>query len=106
MNATEPRVLGLPAMPRDPRAATVRTNGLRAIEISSWLRGLVLGQRDLAAALTQPPIGYERADQWNGFVPSQMTVLPLRREALRALCIEAIRRTHGDADAEAWELVS
>jgi hypothetical protein len=32
-------------------------------------RERVLRYPDLARRLTQPPIGYSRADQWNGYVP-------------------------------------
>jgi len=106
MGTAEPRVLGLPALPRDPRADAVRAAARRGAEIANWLRGLVLCHRDLAAALTQPPIGYERADQWNGCVPPRASDLAARRTALRAICTEAIRREHGDADAETWEMSS
>lgn len=32
-------------------------------------RAAVLANPDLAARLTQPPLGYARAEQWNGFIP-------------------------------------
>lgn len=114
MTALDPRPAGMPVLPRDPRAAAVRSSGQRGDEVAGWLRGLVLAQSDLAALLTQPPIGYAKAAQWNGFVPPSTTTLAPgasintspRRAALRAVCIEAIRRAHGPADAEAWELSS
>jgi hypothetical protein len=92
----------------------VRSTGLRSIEVATWLRGLVLAHRDLADALTDPRIGYAKADQWNGFVPPATTTLAPgasintspRRAALRAICVEAIRRERGAADAEAWEMGS
>lgn len=110
----EPRTIGLESLPRDPRAVAVRASGNRGVEIAAWLRGIVLAHPDLAAALTGRALGYEKADQWDGFVPPATTTLAPgasintspRRAALRAICIEAIRRAHGDADAEAWELMS
>ncbi len=114
MTTTDPRPAGIPALPRDPRAASVRASGARGAEIAGWLRGLVLSQPDLAALLTQPPIGYAQASQWNGFVPPATTTLgpggsintSARRKALGAICVEAIRRTHGESDAQAWELMA
>src|SRR5258707_14796957 len=32
-------------------------------------RALVLGYPDLAKRLTLPPVGYTRAEQWNGYLP-------------------------------------
>lgn len=114
MTTVDPRPAGMPTLPRDPRAATVRSAGQCGHEAAGWLRGLVLAQPDLAKLLTQPPIGYQQASQWNGFVPPATTTLAPgasintspRRAALRAVCVEAIRRAHGPADAEAWELNS
>lgn len=59
-------------------------------------RRAVLGHHDLAAKLTQPPLDYALADQWNGFVPpelwnGQVNDSP-RRAALVELVDEALRR--------------
>lgn len=34
-------------------------------------RAAVLAHPDLAARLTREPIGYARADQWNGYIPPE-----------------------------------
>lgn len=56
----------------------------------------VLGYPDLARKLTEPPIGFERPEQWNGFVPPEQWREQhndsARREALVELVAEAARR--------------
>lgn len=65
------------------------------------VRDSVLRYPDLAARLCEPPIGYEKATQWNGYVPpdtcgNALNLSP-RREALVELVNEAARR-----DREGW----
>lgn len=36
-------------------------------------RAAVLAHPDLAKKLTEPPLGYARPEQWNGFVPAKLT---------------------------------
>jgi hypothetical protein len=62
----------------------------------STVRALILSQPDLAVRLTQPPLDYERAEQWNGFIPpevwaGQSNGSP-RRDALVELVTEATAR--------------
>jgi hypothetical protein len=67
---------------------------------------MVMRYRDLAEKLCQPPIGYAKPEQWNGYVPPAYDPehidgsIPLndspRRTALLALLEEAAER----ADAE------
>jgi hypothetical protein len=56
-------------------------------------RAAVLAHPDLAAQLTQPPIGYDKPEQWNGYVPpptfNGAHNDSHRREALAALVLEA-----------------
>lgn len=59
-------------------------------------RDAVLSYPDLAAKLTATPLGYERPDQWNGFVPPEkfngaFNDSP-RRAALVAIVDEAMAR--------------
>jgi len=59
-------------------------------------RAAVLAHPDLAARLCQPPIGYARPDQWNGYIPpatwrEQHNDSP-RRAALEVLYLEALHR--------------
>jgi hypothetical protein len=66
-------------------------------------RERVLGHPDLAARLTEEPIGYGRPEQWNGFVPplvwnGQFNDSP-RRAALAEICAEALKRHGGDCPA-------
>lgn len=64
-------------------------------------RDSVLRYPDLAARLCDPPLDYERPQQWNGYVPPEtygnaLNLCP-RREALVQLIQEAARR-----DREGW----
>lgn len=61
----------------------------------------VLAHSDLAARLTQEPIGYTRPEQWNGYVPPRTWGGTVHREypndsprraALVELAAEALRR--------------
>lgn len=64
-------------------------------------RARVLAHSDLAARLTQDPIGYARPEQWNGYVPPRTWGGTVHREypndsprraALVELAAEALRR--------------
>jgi hypothetical protein len=65
-------------------------------------RARVLRHPDLAARLCAPPLGYQRAEQWNGFVPPKYLPADLngvtrintspRRAALVEISAEAMRR--------------
>ncbi len=60
------------------------------------LRAMVLAHPDLAAKLCQPPLSYQRPEQWNGFVPPEYfngrpNDSP-RRAALVAIIAEAQSR--------------
>lgn len=61
-------------------------------------RGAVLQFPDLYARLTEPPIGYARADQWTGYIPPEQSDGShngsARRAALAALVAEARARLH------------
>jgi hypothetical protein len=46
-------------------------------------RARVLKHPDLAKRLTELPIGYAKASQWNGWVPPQVIDLEATREVLR-----------------------
>lgn len=65
----------------------------------------VLGHPDLAKKLTEPPIGYERPEQWNGFVPPELWREQhndsARREALVELVTEAARRDAASEESAA-----
>lgn len=37
MTALDPRPAGIPVLPRDPRAAAVRSSGRRGDEVAAWL---------------------------------------------------------------------
>lgn len=59
-------------------------------------RGLVLRYPDLAAKLTEPPIGFSAPEKWTGYIPpatwnQAMNTAPCR-PALLALVAEAERR--------------
>ena len=64
---------------------------------AAYRRNLVLRYPDLAAKLTQPPIGFSAPEKWNGYIPpatdctGAMNTAPCRR-ALLALVAEAERR--------------
>jgi hypothetical protein len=63
---------------------------------AAGLRAMVLAHPDLAERLTQPPLSYQRPEQWNGFVPpdtfnGQHNDSP-RRAALVAIVAEAESR--------------
>jgi hypothetical protein len=60
-------------------------------------RGLVLRYPELAAALTQPPIGFSSPEKWNGYIPPATDCTGAMntarcRPALIALVAEAERR--------------
>ncbi len=59
-------------------------------------RRLVLSHPDLAARLCEPALGYQRPEQWNGFVPPEIFNgehnLSPRLEALAAIVAEAEAR--------------
>lgn len=61
-------------------------------------RGLVLRYPDLAAQLTEPPIGFSSPEKWNGYIPpatwNQSMNTARCRPALLALVAEAERRLH------------
>ncbi len=62
-------------------------------------RGLVLRYPDLAAKLTEPPIGFTRPEMWNGYIPPATDCMGAMntarcRPALLALVAEAERRLH------------
>lgn len=48
---------------------------------------LVLAHPDLAAKLTQPPIGYKHADDWNGWVPPELDSNGRTNDAPRAVAL-------------------
>ncbi len=61
-------------------------------------RGLVLRHPDLAAKLTERPIGYSTPDKWNGYIPPATDCTGAMntarcRPALLALVAEAERRS-------------
>ncbi|MFB7736231.1 hypothetical protein ACFC08_17960 [Streptomyces sp. NPDC056112] len=62
-------------------------------------RGLVLRYPDLAAKLTEPPIGHSSPEKWNGYIPPATDCTGAMntarcRPALLALVAEAERRLH------------
>lgn len=67
---------------------------------------LINRYRDIAAKLCAPPLGYDRPDQWHGYIPPAYDaehtdgVVPLndspRRTALLALLEEAAERADGE----------
>ena len=73
-------------------------------------RELVLGQPDLAARLTKPPLGYKAAEQWNGYIPPYMVPGSDRhvrndspqRVHLVAIVREAIARAYGADAGRRW----
>jgi hypothetical protein len=74
-----------------------------AMALSAERRYRVLKHPDLAARLTEPPIGFAEARQWTGYVPpriwgGQLNVCP-QRQALAAICNEALDREGGDCPA-------
>ncbi len=77
--------------PTDAYRETRRAMGARRDN-----RVAVLAYPDLAQRLTEPPLGYERPDQWNGFVPpatyDQRRNDSARRDALAEIVAEAHRR--------------
>ena len=86
----------------DPKAAQQRKSVSRELfggyaAETKRVRELVMGHKDLCAALTRQPIGYPLAEQWNGYIPpaldgmGQLNTSP-RRAALAALLAEAERR--------------
>ena len=67
------------------------------------LRSLVLSYPDLAARLTEPPIGYKRADQWTGYVPPAFDadvggVVKPNRSPIRAALLEIVTEAAARAD--------
>jgi len=84
-------------------ANLVRTTGTAAGELVAERRKLVLAHPDLAVRLTEEPIGYERPEQWTGYVPPLIWNGELndsaRRAALAEICAEALRRYGGDCPA-------
>lgn len=78
-------------------------------------RRLVLAHPDLAARLTQPPIGYREPAQWSGYIPPYMIEGPCHagrntwtrnlspvRVHLVAITHEAMARTYGEEIGQAW----
>lgn len=98
----------MPAHPADP-AAYARVGQLwrrqyaDAEAARKARRAAVLAHPDLAERLTQPPLSYAKAEQWNGGIPPKHSpedaggrVKPNdspRRAALVEICEEAHRRT-------------
>ncbi|GGV91958.1 hypothetical protein [Streptomyces massasporeus] len=72
-------------------------------------RGLVLRYPDIAAKLTEPPIGFTSPEKWNGYIPPATDCTGAMntarcRPALLALVAEAERRLHQPQEvAEAIE---
>lgn len=64
-------------------------------------RDAVLAYRDLAEQLCQPPLDFQRPEQWNGFVPPEhfngVRNPSPRRVALAALVEEAHARDDANA---------
>lgn len=94
---------GQPAQPEVRRMFSTRARDLAATARQKAAdRGqLVARFPDLAARLTQPPLGYARPDQWNGFVPPKWVTTAgddwvlndsPQRTALVEICAEAAAR--------------
>jgi hypothetical protein len=70
----------------------------QARHAATYRRALVLRHRDLADALTQPPIGFSSPEKWNGYIPPATDCTGAMntaacRPALLALVAEAEART-------------
>jgi hypothetical protein len=71
---------------------------------------LVRQYDDLAKRLTLPPVGFDRPEQWNGYLPPRMTAVSggftyndsHQRVHLVAIVREAVTRTHGEEMARKW----
>lgn len=93
--------------------AQYRLLAAQAREEQTVRRSRVLRHEDLRKRLTEPPIGYERPEQWSGYVAPKL--LPQggddahtavvntcpRRRALVALCAEALSRERAEQVAAA-----
>src|SRR5688572_14276854 len=75
----------------------VKHHMAEAQRAAAYRRGLVLKHSDLAARLTEPPIGFSQPEAWNGYIPPATTCTgaintAACRPALLALVAEAEAR--------------
>jgi hypothetical protein len=85
-------------------AQRTRSEIAKAGAVCADRRARVLRHPELAARLTQPPVGYQSAEQWNGYVPPARVPAgddgidgllnnSPRRAALIDISAEALRRS-------------
>lgn len=77
----------------------IKTQMANAQRAAAYRRGLVLRHPDLAARLTEPPIGHATPEIWNGYIPPTTDCTGAIntascRPALLALVAEAERRAN------------
>lgn len=62
-------------------------------------RDAVLAHPDLAQKLTEPPLDYQRPEQWNGFVPPEYFNQQVNDSPRRAALVEIVAEAQA-RDAE------
>ncbi|WP_017602230.1 hypothetical protein [Nocardiopsis lucentensis] len=106
-----PRRRGEPGIPADVKlmrelAVRAMRHGVEIdVTTNADRRRAVLAHLDLAERLCEEPLGFERPDQWTGFIPpamwNQQPNTSPRRKALVEIYDEALARGRASAREEA-----
>ena len=82
------------------RGHDIRQQLLLAVRADAHRRAAVLKHEDLRGRLCQPPIGYDKAGQWNGYVPPAY----VNQDSTEELCSSARMGMSGRMDRRYGQL--